>query len=127
LLAEHRLLVPMDDARLAESFEYFLDKGFLKVAFSLAGDPGWEDPERLAVLGEQMEKVLRLHAARVKKDDRYYVLRGGGANRRRDAGSTVRREPGVPVANVLHHSPQRGFQRPSRDAPYGSVTSVPPC
>ncbi len=67
-------VVPETVDRMAESFAYFLDKGFLKVAFDLAHSAAWESADRLEVLAQQTREVLRIHTERMKNAGRFYSL-----------------------------------------------------
>ncbi|MBW7864875.1 MAG: SPASM domain-containing protein [Candidatus Hydrogenedentes bacterium] len=67
-------IVPESIQHLAESFAYFLDKGFLKVAFAVVASPEWLEPERLAVLRTQLRSVLDIYVGRIRNDGKYYCL-----------------------------------------------------
>ncbi len=67
-------IVPETVAYLSDSYRYFFEKGFLKVAFSLAGSPKWNEPQYLKTLEEQMQAILEIHRERIKADGRFYSL-----------------------------------------------------
>lgn len=67
-------IVPETLPRLSDSYQYFCEKGFLKVAFSLAGSEGWGDPKILEMLKIQFRKVLEYHWNHMKKNNRYFVV-----------------------------------------------------
>ncbi len=67
-------IVPETLPHLAESYQYFLEKGFLKVAFALANSEKWNASECLADLRLQIRKVLDIYFNAMRRDNRYYVL-----------------------------------------------------
>jgi uncharacterized protein len=67
-------IVPETVEKLSESFDYFLDKGFLKVAFTLANSDLWNDVKNLHILEEQLEKVFKSYVERMKKNNQFYSL-----------------------------------------------------
>ena len=67
-------VVPETVAHLSESYRYFCEKGFQKVAFSLAHSDRWDNPATLKVLEKEFRKVLDYHWELMKKKKRYFIL-----------------------------------------------------
>lgn len=67
-------IVPETVQHLAESFEYFLEKGFLKVAFSLAQSDKWNQSNHLETLKKQISEMLIIHLQKMKEDNKFYSL-----------------------------------------------------
>ncbi len=69
-------IVPETVQHLSDSYRYFCEKGFLKVAFSLVAGPGWDDEHVLTALQSEYTKVLEHHWQHMKAHDQYFVLTG---------------------------------------------------
>lgn len=67
-------IVPETVGRLSESYRYFCDKGFLKVAPALVSGCNWGDANVLATLESEYAKVLEHHWQHMKTHGRYFVL-----------------------------------------------------
>ncbi len=67
-------IVPETVHRMCDSFRYFLDKGFLKIAMEIAHSEGWNNPVAVAALGEQLHLTLEYLLGRIQRDDRYYCF-----------------------------------------------------
>jgi uncharacterized protein len=67
-------VVPETVERLAASYAYFCEKGFLKVAFALEAASQWDRECTIATLEDQYRKVLEYHWAHMWRNNRYYVL-----------------------------------------------------
>jgi uncharacterized protein len=67
-------IVPETVSRLFESYQYFCEKGFLKIAFALANSNVWGDADTLDVLSKNIVRILDAHMERMKKEDRYFVV-----------------------------------------------------
>ncbi len=67
-------IVPETLPQLSESYRYFCEKGFLKVALALVAGCNWGDPQVLATLASEYGKVLAYHWQHMKTHGRYFVL-----------------------------------------------------
>jgi len=67
-------IVPENVCHLYESYKYFCDKGFYKVAFALADSDGWNNSKVLNELEIQFQKVLQYHWKHMKVHNQYYLL-----------------------------------------------------
>lgn len=67
-------IVPETVQYLSESYRYFCEKGFLKVAPALVSGTGWDDPKVLATLESEYRKVLEYHWQHMKTHGRYFAL-----------------------------------------------------
>jgi len=60
--------------KLAESYRYFCNLGFLKVAFAFAESDKWLNTEKLHIFKDQFNEILEEHWKQMKSRKQYLVL-----------------------------------------------------
>jgi len=67
-------VTPETVSKLAESYKYFCNLGFLKVAFAFAESDKWNNPQKLRILKVQFNEILKEHWRQMKSRQQYLVL-----------------------------------------------------